>query len=62
MLFLVLCATSYAPHLPEVLHGLSLEIPPGSKVAVVGRSGAGKSSLMLSLLRLCVARASPAAT
>ena len=47
---------SYAPHLPEILHGISLDIPAGAKVAVVGRTGAGKSSLMLSLLRLYALR------
>jgi len=42
----------YGPQFPEVLHGLSFEIPPGAKVAVVGRTGSGKSSLFLSCLRL----------
>ena len=32
----------YRPHLPRVLRGLSLDIPAGSRVAVVGRTGAGK--------------------
>ena len=30
----------------RVLNGLSLEIPPGSVVALVGSSGGGKSSVM----------------
>jgi ATP-binding cassette subfamily C protein len=34
----------------EVLHGVSLEVPAGSKVAIVGRSGGGKTTL-LSILR-----------
>ena len=35
-----------------VLRGLSADIPPGSKVAVVGRTAAGKSSLFLALQKL----------
>ena len=35
-----------------VLRGLSLNIPAGSKVAIVGRTGAGKSSLFLAMKRL----------
>ncbi|GMH99837.1 hypothetical protein TrLO_g747 [Triparma laevis f. longispina] len=42
----------YRPGLPLVLKGLSLTIPAGSKVGVVGRTGAGKSTLMIALLRL----------
>ncbi len=30
-----------------VLRGLSLDVPAGSKVAVLGRTGAGKSSLQV---------------
>lgn len=37
---------------PEVLHLVSLNIRSGEKVGVVGRTGSGKSSLTLSLLRL----------
>ncbi|WPU63138.1 ABC transporter transmembrane domain-containing protein [Peredibacter starrii] len=36
---------SYAPHLPNVLKGSSFEVPAGAKVGVVGRTGAGKSTL-----------------
>jgi ABC-type multidrug transport system fused ATPase/permease subunit len=35
-----------------VLNSLSLNIPGGSKVGVIGRTGCGKSSLLLALLRL----------
>ncbi|MBC2670701.1 ABCB family ABC transporter ATP-binding protein/permease [Novosphingobium piscinae] len=34
-----------------ILHGLSLEIPAGSKVAIVGPSGAGKSTIARLLFR-----------
>lgn len=42
----------YSEDSPEVLHQLSFTIPSGSKIGVVGRTGSGKSSLTLSLLRL----------
>ncbi|WP_408096189.1 ABC transporter transmembrane domain-containing protein [Peredibacter sp. HCB2-198] len=35
----------YAPHLPNVLKGTSFEVQAGAKVGVVGRTGAGKSTL-----------------
>lgn len=37
---------------PEVLHSLTFSVKAGEKVGVVGRTGSGKSSLTLSLLRL----------
>ncbi|KAG8864750.1 hypothetical protein FRB96_003335 [Tulasnella sp. 330] len=37
---------------PEVLHDLSFEIRSGERVGVVGRTGAGKSSLVLAFLRM----------
>ncbi|KAJ6632266.1 P-loop containing nucleoside triphosphate hydrolase protein [Mycena sp. CBHHK59/15] len=43
---------SYRPGLPNVLHGISMSISPGEKIGVVGRTGAGKSSLTLCLLRI----------
>ena len=46
-----LCA-KYSEDGPEVLHKLSFDIKSGEKIGVVGRTGSGKSSLTLSLLRL----------
>ena len=37
---------------PEVLHDITLDIKSGERIGVVGRTGSGKSSLTLSLLRL----------
>lgn len=42
----------YRPHLPTVLKQLTFTIPAGSRVGVIGRTGSGKSTLILSLLRL----------
>ena len=41
----------YADDRPWALDGLTLDLPPGARVAVVGSSGAGKSSLVNVLLR-----------
>lgn len=35
----------------EVIHGFSLDVPPGSKVAIVGPTGAGKTTLANLLVR-----------
>ncbi|KAJ2662234.1 hypothetical protein IWW48_001974 [Coemansia sp. RSA 1200] len=40
----------YVPGVP-VLHGISLSVEHGEKVGVVGRTGAGKSTISLALLR-----------
>jgi len=45
-------ALRYRPELPLVLTGVTLEIPGGSSCGIVGRTGAGKSSLLVALLRL----------
>jgi len=42
----------YRPGLPNVLHGISLSIRGGEKIGIVGRTGAGKSSVTLALLRI----------
>eukprot|EP00516_Mucochytrium_quahogii_P000716 CAMPEP_0203759528 /NCGR_PEP_ID=MMETSP0098-20131031/12567_1 /ASSEMBLY_ACC=CAM_ASM_000208 /TAXON_ID=96639 /ORGANISM=" , Strain NY0313808BC1" /LENGTH=1607 /DNA_ID=CAMNT_0050652537 /DNA_START=285 /DNA_END=5105 /DNA_ORIENTATION=+ len=42
----------YRPGLENVLRGVKLQIKPGQKVGIVGRTGAGKSTLFLTLLRL----------
>ncbi|XP_048254590.1 multidrug resistance-associated protein 1-like [Haliotis rufescens] len=42
----------YRPELDLVLQGITARITPGQKVGVVGRTGAGKSSLTLALFRI----------
>ncbi|KXG53717.1 ABC transporter, integral membrane type 1 [Penicillium griseofulvum] len=46
----------YAPDLPPVLKGLSFSAEKNQRVGVVGRTGAGKSSLTLALFRFLEAR------
>ncbi|KAJ7233850.1 P-loop containing nucleoside triphosphate hydrolase protein [Mycena haematopus] len=41
----------YSPDGPQVLHGLSFSLETGEHIGVVGRTGSGKSSLTLALLR-----------
>ncbi|KAJ5731311.1 uncharacterized protein N7483_005819 [Penicillium malachiteum] len=47
---------SYAPDLPPVLKGLSFTVEKNQRVGVVGRTGAGKSSLTLALFRFLEAQ------
>ncbi len=42
----------YKANLDPALNNLSLKIPAGAKVGVVGRSGSGKSSILTALLRI----------
>ncbi|KAG8415950.1 ATP-binding cassette transporter yor1 [Metarhizium acridum] len=42
----------YRPGLPLVLRGLSMHVRGGERVGIVGRTGAGKSSIMSTLFRL----------
>lgn len=42
---------SYAPDLPPVLKGISFTVEPRQRLGVVGRTGAGKSSLTLALFQ-----------
>jgi len=42
----------YRPSAPLVLNGVTLSVPSGSTLGVVGRTGSGKSSLLLTLFRI----------
>eukprot|EP01022_Parablepharisma_sp_SALTPOND_P008119 TRINITY_DN135238_c0_g1_i1.p1 TRINITY_DN135238_c0_g1~~TRINITY_DN135238_c0_g1_i1.p1 ORF type:complete len:1308 (-),score=96.44 TRINITY_DN135238_c0_g1_i1:33-3956(-) len=42
----------YQDHLPYVIRGATFDISPGDKVAISGRSGTGKSTILLGLLRI----------
>jgi len=44
----------YDPSAPKVLQDITLEIEAGQKIAIVGRTGSGKSTLGKLLLGLCV--------
>ncbi|KAK1940462.1 Multidrug resistance-associated protein 1 [Phytophthora citrophthora] len=43
----------YRPDLPLVLRGVNMTVAGGEKVGICGRTGAGKSSLMIALFRIC---------
>ncbi|KAJ5807710.1 hypothetical protein N7447_011166 [Penicillium robsamsonii] len=45
-------SVGYSKSLPLALRNVSFVVKPGQKVVVVGRTGSGKSTLMLSLLQL----------
>ena len=42
----------YRAGLPLVLRGLTMHVKPGERIGIVGRTGAGKSSIMSTLFRL----------
>ncbi|MCC7441271.1 MAG: ABC transporter ATP-binding protein [Bdellovibrionales bacterium] len=42
----------YREDLPQVLQGIDLQVNPGERLAVVGRTGSGKTSLVQALFRL----------
>jgi ABC-type multidrug transport system fused ATPase/permease subunit len=46
----------YAEDLPPVLKGISFEVKDNERIGVIGRTGAGKSSLTLALFRFLEAR------
>jgi ABC-type multidrug transport system fused ATPase/permease subunit len=48
---------AYSADLPLVLKNVTFTVQAGSRLGIVGRTGAGKSSLTLALLRLIEARA-----
>jgi ABC-type multidrug transport system fused ATPase/permease subunit len=41
----------YSPELPYVLKGISLDIKPGEKIGIIGRTGAGKTSFVNLFIR-----------
>ena len=46
-------AMRYRPHLDLVLKGVTAHLQPREKIGIIGRTGAGKSSLTLALFRIC---------
>jgi len=50
---------SYRPGLAPALRGISFKVEAGEKVGIVGRRGAGKSSILVALFRIAEASGSP---
>ncbi|KAI8618185.1 P-loop containing nucleoside triphosphate hydrolase protein [Chytriomyces sp. MP71] len=42
----------YRDDLPPVLQGVTFSVAPGSKIGIIGRTGAGKSTILTCMLRL----------
>ncbi|KAL2917185.1 Transporter of the ATP-binding cassette (ABC) [Polyrhizophydium stewartii] len=45
-------SVKYAPDLPEALRGITFRVNPREKLGIVGRTGAGKSTLSLAFFRI----------
>lgn len=52
MILFVIDMFCYREHLAPSLKGVSFSTRPAEKIGVVGRTGAGKSSLFMALFRL----------
>ncbi|KAG3089169.1 ABC transporter C family member 1 [Phytophthora idaei] len=50
---MVQSSLKYRPELPLVLRGVNMSVVGGEKVGICGQTGAGKSSLMIALFRIC---------
>lgn len=49
----------YRPELEDVIHGITFDVAAKAKIGVVGRTGSGKSTLTLGLLRILELAADP---
>ena len=49
-------SASYRPDTPIILSNINIEIKPGEKIGIVGRTGSGKSSILMSLSRVIEAK------